>query len=149
MSRKVLGPLVLLLALAAGVWYFVLRPRDSALVLTGIVTANDVIVSSQIAGQLTQLQVKEGDAVHRGQVLALIAPEELRADSAFYAQSAQGLTSQVQESEAALRFQQRQTTDQIAQAEAMVAAADAQQKAAEADAENARLTFERNQQLVK
>ena len=149
MSRRILGLLLLLVAIAAGVWYFVFRTRATTLVLTGIVTANDVIVSSQIAGQLTQLQVKEGDVVHRGQLLGLIAPEELRADSAYYAQSAQGLTSQVQESEAALRFQERQTTDQIAQAEAVVASADAQQKAAEADAENARLTFQRNQQLAK
>ena len=39
-------------------------------------------------------------------------PDELRADSAYYARSAEGVGSQVRESEAALRFQERQTTDQ-------------------------------------
>ena len=39
-----------------------------ALVLTGIVTTNDVIVSPQIAGQIGQLLVNEGDAVKKDQL---------------------------------------------------------------------------------
>jgi HlyD family secretion protein len=54
----------------------------------------------------------------------------------------------VKESEAALRFQQQQTTDQITQAEATLASTVAQEKSAEADRENARLTFERDQKMV-
>ena len=36
--------------------------------------------------------------------MATIAPDELRADSAYYAQAAQGASSQVQQNEAALRM---------------------------------------------
>src|SRR6266581_7469347 len=129
---------LLLLAAAAGGAYYYLTRLPSTLMLTGIVTTNDVIVSPQIAGQIAQLLVKEGDAVKKGQLVAVIKPDELREESAFYAHSAEGATSQVQESEAALRFQERQTTDQIRQAEANLAAAQAQQAAAEADLENAR-----------
>jgi len=140
--------LVAVLIIGAGV-YFVLRARATTLTLTGLVTTNDVIVSSQIGGQIGQLRVKEGDVVTKDQVLALIVPDELRADSAYYAHAAEGATSQVRENEAALRFEQQQTESQIRQAEASLASAEAQQASASADLENARLTFQRAQDLLK
>ncbi len=51
----------------------------------------------------------------------MLRPDELQADTAYYRQNVEGLSSQVRESEAALRFQQRQLTDQIAQAESTLA----------------------------
>ena len=71
-----------------------------------------MIVSPQIAGQIRQLLVDEGDVVKKDQLVAVIMPDELRADIAYYAHSAEGVGSQVSESEAALRFQERQTIDQ-------------------------------------
>ncbi|HEV3142045.1 MAG TPA: biotin/lipoyl-binding protein, partial [Vicinamibacterales bacterium] len=139
MRKKLVAPLLILAALAAG-WFFFVRARPSVLVLTGIVTTNDLIVSPQIAGQIAELLVKEGDVVKKDQLVAVIKPDELQADTAYYRSNVAGLSSQVQESEAALRFQQRQTTDQIAQAESTVASTEAQVKAAAADLENARLT---------
>ena len=47
----------------------------------------------------------------------------------------QGLTSQVQESEAALRFQERQTTEQIQQAEATLASKEGSTTAGKTGAE--------------
>jgi multidrug resistance efflux pump len=146
MRRAVLP--ILIVAIAAAV-YYVVHAGPSTLTLTGIVTTNDVIVSPQIAGQVSRLEVREGATVKRDQLLAVIAPEELRADTEYYAHSAEGLTSQVRESEAALRLQERQTTDQISQAEASLASTEAQRAAAEADLENARLAFERNQKMLQ
>ena len=145
--RKLLV-LLLFVAAGAGVWYY-LRGRQSALVLTGVVTTNDVIVSSQIAGQIGELLVNEGDTVKKDQLVAVISPDELKADTAYYAHNVEGLSSQVRESEAALRYQQRQTTDQIRQAESTVASTEAQVAAAAADVENARLTFTRTQDLSR
>jgi HlyD family secretion protein len=142
-------PLLLVLLLAAGAAAYLYTRPPAALVLTGLVTTDDVVVSPQIGGQISQLLVAEGDVVKKNQLLAVITPDELRAESVFYAQSAAGLTSQVQESEAALRFQQRQTTDQIRQAESTLAATESQVSAAEADLENARLTFSRTENLSK
>ena len=138
--------LLLLLAAAAAAYLYLGRP-PAALVLTGIVTTNDVIVSPQIAGQIERLLVNEGDVVTRDQLLAVIRPDELRQERAFYSQTAQGVGSQVKESEAALRFQERQTGDQIRQAEATLAAAESQETAAESDLESARLSFERLQKM--
>ena len=145
--RRPLLVLLFLAAIGGGAYYYVSRP-PATLVLTGIVTTNDVIVSPQIAGQLARLLVTEGDQVKKDDLLAVIQPDELRQESAFYAHSAEGATSQVQESEAALRFQERQIGDQIRQAEATLAAAQSQQTAAEADLENARLTSERLQKMT-
>jgi HlyD family secretion protein len=148
MARKRLGFLLLVVLIAAGA-YYVVRARPADLVLTGIVTTHDVIVSPQIGGQIGKLLVTEGETVTRNQLLAVITPDELRADRAFYEFSAQGLTSQVQESEAALRLQERQTTEQIQQAEATLAATIAQQAEAAATLENAKVTLGRQRELVQ
>jgi len=136
------------LVIAAG-GYYVVSSRAAALVLTGIVTTNDVVVSSQVAGQVGRLLVTEGDTVRHDQLLAVITPDELRADQAYYTHSADALTSQVKESEAALRYQEQQTTDQIHQAEAMLAATEAQLASARADLENAKLVYERSEKLYR
>src|SRR5947199_8861007 len=146
--RKVIVPAVLLLAIAGGGYYYTHRPAEP-LVLTGIVTTNDVIVSPQIGGQITQLLAKEGDVVKKDQLLAVISPEELRADTAYYSHNVAGLSSQVRESEAALRFQQRQTADQIQQAESNLASMQSQVDAAAAELENAKLLYSRTQNLSK
>ena len=144
MNRARAGVLVLLLAAGGAVAYYLGHARPGALVLTGIVTTNDVIVSPQIAGQITQLLVNEGDTVKRDQLLAVIAPDELRADISYYSHNAAGMTSQVTEARAALRYQEQQTTDQIRQAEANLAATQAQEAEAEANLEKARMDLERD-----
>jgi hypothetical protein len=72
------------------------------------------------------------DSQSRGQLPGVIASEEVRADRAYDASSATGLKAQVREGEAALRHEERQTRDQMCEAEATLASSRAQQ--AEADA---------------
>ena len=139
--------LLLLLAIGGSAYYYANR-TPSSLVLTGVVTTNDVMVSPQMAGQIQQLLVTEGDTVKKDQLLAVLTPDELQQERAFYTQSAQGATSQVRESAAALRFQERQTAEQIQQAEATLSATESQRTAAEADLENARLNSERQQKMT-
>ena len=79
----------------------------------------------------------------------MIAPEELQAESSYASQNVEGLTSQIREAEAALRYQERQTTQQIRQAESTLASTEAQQSAGAADLENARLTFQRTESLSR
>jgi multidrug resistance efflux pump len=148
MRRRLLVLLLVTAAGSAGVYAYLNR-RPAALVLTGIVTTNDVVVSPQVAGQIRQLLVAEGDAVKQDQLLAVINPEELQADTAYYAHNVAGLSSQVRESEAALRYQERQTADQINQAESTLASIDAQIGAATAELEQARITFTRTQDLSR
>ena len=126
----------------------VLGCGGTTITLTGIVTTNDVLVSSQVAGQIDTLLVTEGDSVARGQLLAVVAPDELRAENEFYTHSALSSTAQVHQAEATLRWQNRQTADRIVQAEANAAAVASQQRAAQADLDMAQLTFQRVEGLT-
>ena len=143
---KRLTILALIAAVGYGAYYFYTLPPTS-LVLTGIVTTHDVVVSPQIGGRLALLTVKEGDTVTKGQVVAEIEPAELAAERAFYDYSAEGLASQVRESEAALRFEEKHTADQIKQAEGALATVESQRAAAVSDAERAKVTFDRTREL--
>jgi HlyD family secretion protein len=147
-SKRFAVTLAVVVALGALIYGFT-RPRSTTLVLTGIVTTNDVVVAPQIAGRVDSLLVTEGDSVVPNQLLAVISPGELAADRAYFEHSAEGYASQVKESEATLRYQQRETTNQIRQAEAMLASAEAQHAEAVAAAEDARLNFERQEPLAQ
>jgi HlyD family secretion protein len=149
MNRKRALVLALLVIVAGGLGFYVVHARPGSIVLTGIVTTNDVIVSSQVSGQLGRLLVQEGDAVTSGQLVAVLAPGELQAESAYYEHTAAGAGSQVAESAAELRFQEQQTADQIRQAEANAAAASAQEAEARADLDNAQVNLRRMQELAR
>jgi multidrug resistance efflux pump len=112
------------------------------------VTTDDVIVSPLVGGQIEQLLVHEGDVVAPMQLVARLAPSELQADRAYYAHSAEDGVVHVAESEASLRLQQQQTDDEIAQADAMLAAAVAQQAEAVANLSNAKVTLARYETLA-
>lgn len=143
MSRKLFSIVLVLTVLASFAVYLFTRSGAKGMVLTGIVTTDQVAVSAQIQGRIARLLVKEGDAVPAGQLLAVLEPEELRADQKFYAQSARSSAAAVGEAEAGLRFQAQQTREQIRQAEAQLAAGEASVAQAQADLERARLDFQR------
>ena len=147
MKRKIILPILIVLVLGGGVVYYKAVTQPQPLILTGIVTTNDVVASSQIQGQLAQVLVKEGDTVKAGQLLAVIEPQELRADESFYLHTERGTAAQVTEAEAALKYQEAQTRDQIKQAEASLAAAQAQEDEAKADLELDRLNYQRTKGL--
>jgi HlyD family secretion protein len=146
-KRRLILLLILVIAVIAAVVYVTLIRAPRAIVLTGMVTTDDVIVSPEISGRLQQVLVREGDVVTNGELLARIQPESEQANLEFYASSERQSASQVSQAEAELKFQESQTSNQVAQAEANLASAQAQASQAGADLENARLTFEREQDL--
>ncbi len=143
-KRAIVGGVIVIGIVAA-----VIITRPGPLVLTGIVTTNDVIVSPQVSAQLSKLLVKEGDKVEANQLLAVLSPDELRADQAFAAQSEKGLGDQVAVSEAALRYQEQQTAEQIKQAQANLATNIAQQAEAAANLNIAKLSLTRSEAMLK
>jgi len=147
MKPKVLLFVLLVVALAGGAAYYATHRQTPDLSLTGIVTTDDVVVSSQVQGRLSQLLVKEGDLVKTGQLLAVILPLELKANVAFYAHTEEQSSAQVAQAEADLKYQQAQTADQIRQAEANLASVQSQVTQVEADLENAQLNFKRTEGL--
>jgi HlyD family secretion protein len=145
---KRLLPLLVIAGLGAGLYWYLNRQPD-ALVLTGVVTTNEVVVGPQIGGRIDELRVQEGDTVKQGQVVAVISPDELRAESAYAVHNVEGITSQIQQSQAALRYEEQQMNEQVHQAESNLAATEAQQAAAAAELEAARINLERTQSLAR
>ena len=142
--------LALLLVLVAGsIYLYRYLNRPQGLILTGIVTTNEVNVSPLIQGRVDRLLVREGDAVKAGQLLAVMDPLELQADRSFYLHTEQGAAAQVEQDEAALQYQEAMTRDQISQAEAALGAVQAQVKEAAADLDLNRINYERAQNLFK
>jgi multidrug resistance efflux pump len=130
MRRKLAIAVVLLAAASTIGWLKVRHPGPTDLVLTGVVTTNDVIVSSQVGGRVSRLLVSEGSTVAPNDVIATLEPGELQADRAFYARSAEAVAAQVEASRAEL------------------AAAVAQDSEARANFANAQRVFDRQQALV-
>jgi HlyD family secretion protein len=94
---------VLVAVVAVGIaLYFIVSRRPHQLVLTGVVTTDEVIVSPEIEGQIERLLVQEGDSVTNGQLLAVIQPELWRADAAYYASSEQASTADLAQAQADL-----------------------------------------------
>lgn len=131
--------LALVLVLALG--------RGRALVLTGIVTTDDVVVSPEVQGRLERLLVREGDTVKAGQLLGVIHSAEWKADLAYSQNSQTQGEAVVSQARADLAYQEELTDSQTRQAEASLAAAQAQAAAAASDFENAAITFRREDEL--
>jgi len=140
--RLTLAAIVVLAILAAFLW-----PQPKQIVLTGIVTTDEVVVGPEIQGRVQELLAHQGDTVTNGQLLARIQPQEWRAEMDFYAHSQQQSQADVTRAEAELKFQEDQTSNQISQAEASLAAAKDQVTQGEADLENASLTLKRETDL--
>ncbi len=75
MKRRII---IILAAVAAvaGIFSYLANRKPREIVITGIVTTEDVIVGPQVQGQLEKLFVQEGDHVRTGQLLGRIRQQE-------------------------------------------------------------------------
>ena len=148
MKRRLPILVIFAILVALAVYYFGLAPPGE-ITLTGIVTTDDVIVGTQVQGRLQTLKVEQGEVVKKGDLVAVIQPDEWQAGMSYAEHSQAQATTQVAQSEADLRFMESQTKNQIAQAEANLAAAKAQVAESQAELENAQLTFVREEKAYK
>jgi HlyD family secretion protein len=81
MADSKLGRVVVALALvaAAGIAAYVLWPPDHAAPLVGIVRATEIRVAPEVGGQLVAIDVKSGDYVRAGDIVAQLSAVELNA----------------------------------------------------------------------
>jgi HlyD family secretion protein len=98
--KRALLTLVLLAAIAAGWFYWTRTQRAEGIVLTGMVTTDEVLVSSRVQGQLIELKVKEGDHVTKNELLARIEPEQWEADLNYYKSAEDVAVSQLAQAKA-------------------------------------------------
>jgi len=93
---------ILILALVGGGIYYSLTRQPNEIVLTGIVTTDETIVSAEIQGRLEQLLAREGDTVTNGELLAVIQPQEQRANLDYFASSERQAVAQLDQAKADL-----------------------------------------------
>ena len=152
---------LLVLSITGGaVWYFLIRtpPAPHNLIkLSGRIEGDDTTVATKISGRIREIQVREGDQVKAGQVIALIDDEQVRAreqqEQSMVLQaearvlSAQQqiavLNAQLEESNIGVDQARIDAQGRVSQAEAQVAHAEAQLAQAEADYGQARYDEQR------
>ena len=168
-AKKVLKPVIALLVLSiagGAIWYFLIRkPAEpqNLIKLSGRIEGDDTTVSTKIAGRIREIQVREGDQVKAGQVIAVIDDEQVRAREEqerskvlqaearvlMAQQQVAVLNAQLEESNIGVDQARIDAQGRVSQAEAQVAHAEAQLAQAEADYGQARYDEQRYSTLAK
>jgi HlyD family secretion protein len=130
--------LVVIVFVIALVVYYLTMPRGNAIRLTGTVDGNEVIVSPQITGRLTELKVDEGSEVTKGELIAELDSQELQA-------SLQAAKANVATLEASVREAQHNYSWTAGQTGASIDQADADVTTSRAQLEQARVQLWRDQ----
>lgn len=163
---KVIVALLVLSIAGGAIWYFLIRtppaPRN-LITLSGRIEGDDTTVATKVPGRIREIQVREGDQVKAGQVIALIDDEQVRAreeqeqskvlQAEARVSSAQQqiavLTAQLEEMNIGVDQARIDAQGRVNQGEAQVAQAEAQLAQAEADYGQARYDEQRYTTLAK
>lgn len=127
--------------------YLTTTPRGNEIPLTGIVTGNDVIVSSQIAGRMIRLSVDEGSEVHKGQEIAEVDPAEWITARDSAAANIRMLEDKVRSAAVTKSWTDDQTSASKRQAEATLTSTKSQLAQAQANLWRDQTTYKREQSL--
>jgi HlyD family secretion protein len=157
---------LVVVSLAGGsVWYFLIRkpvgPKN-LIKVSGRIEGDDATVSTKIAGRIREINVREGDQVKVGQVIAQIDDEQINAreeQEESKVQQAEARVSSAQQQIAVLQAQLEESNigveqakidaqGRVNQAEAQVAQAEAELAKAEADYSQAHYDEERYSTLA-
>jgi membrane fusion protein YbhG len=124
--RRIIPVVVLVLAIAAGVIWYLNQPSDTSGATTGsgTIEATSVTLAPEIAGRVAEVLVDEGDAVRAGDALVRLdgATLEAQRDQAAAALAAAHATAEAAGAEVAL-LQAGSSPEEVAVAQAGVARA--------------------------
>lgn len=127
--------------------YLTTTPRGKEIPLTGIVTGNDVIVSSQIAGRMIRLTVDEGSEVHKGDLIAEVDPAEWITARDSAEANIHMLENKVLSGAGTRSWTDDQTSASVRQAEATQTSTRSQLTQAQANLWRDQTTYKRTQSL--
>ena len=124
-GRKFATFLLVIFTIAAVAYYFT-TPRGTDIPLIGVVDGNEVIVSPQMTGRIIALNVDEGSAVKKGDLIAELDSKELEANLAATKANVLSLEEQVKEANHNYSWTNGQTDASLIEAHARATYADAQ-----------------------
>jgi HlyD family secretion protein len=130
-------------------YYLISTPHNPDLVLIGTVDANEVIVSPQVQGRLTQLLVDEGSRVKQGDLIAVLDPSELEAEERAAAANIVSLRNKVAQMQATEQATKGSTSSNVLNAEARLESAQAQLIQAQATLQRTESDSRRTIELAK
>lgn len=139
MMRRAVALIIIAVIAGGAIWFFFLRSpgKDPNLIkLSGRIEGDDAAVSAKVSGRLKEITVREGDQVKKGQVIAVIDDEQVRARE----QQEQSLVQQSEAKVSAARQQISVLNAQLDQSNTGVdqARLDAQGRVSQAEADVAR-----------
>ena len=141
--KKIMIALVVVSLAGGAIWYFVIRkpagPKN-LIKVSGRIEGDDATVSTKIAGRIRDIQVREGDHVKAGQLIAVIDDDQVNAreeqeqsnvqQAEARVSSAQQqiavLTAQLEESNLGVDQAKIDAQGRVSQGEAQVAQAEAE-----------------------
>ena len=164
-KKKIAAALVIVAIAGFAVWYFVLRTpaTDPHLIkLSGRIEGDDAAVSAKVSGRIREINVREGDQVKAGQLIAVIDDEQVKAREeqerslvqqsearvASVRQQIAVLAAQLESSNTGVDQARIDAQGRVSQAEADVAHAEAQLAKEEAALKQARYDEERYVKLA-
>lgn len=155
--------IVAIAAVAGSIWYFLARPIDTGLRLSGRIEGYETDVGAKTGGRVDYVAVREGDEVKRGQVLVRINDDDVQAQlrgaqarvAAAKQQEQQArlqigvIENQIRESQLNVVQSQQDTQGRVYQAESNVATAEAQLQEAQSELKLAAVNRDRYVQLYQ
>ncbi len=161
-NKVILITVAAALAMVTGYYFWNASSNDSAIVISGVIEADDIHVGSKIGGRVLKVVAKRGQAVKAGETLVLLEPKEI---DASYAEAQAGLgqaeakyalltagfrKEEIEQAEAAVKQAQAEM-DQLVSGprQQEIDQAAAEWKAAKAQAENAQTFLQRMDGLAK
>jgi len=123
MTKKRVVLLLLIAAIGVGVWYWQsgrFANNPNRILVSGNLELTLVDISFKIAGRMTELDVREGDAVKMGQMIARLDPVQLQRQEARDRASAAGAQSNYQQLTTSIEFQRATIETDIAAKRAVI-----------------------------
>jgi HlyD family secretion protein len=127
--------------------YLLTTPSAGEIQFTGIIMGNDYIASPLVQGRLQQVYVDEGSMVKRGEIVAVINPDDLQAARNAAAANVRTFRARLLQSGETLNLDESSTADAVQQAEAAVTAARAQLQQEETTLALDKVTYQRDRGL--
>lgn len=141
--------ILLLITLAVALSYWVYQRFTHVYTDDARIAANMITVSSQVSGQITELNVKQGDRVDKGAVIAVIDARKALLRQQEIEVEVRRLQANIERGQAELHLIEKQTGSQLQVANARHNAAVATLSAAESEKELMQGAWQRAQALKK
>ncbi len=161
-SKVILSILVAVCVVGAGYAWWRVNGKSSALVVSGIIEADDIHVGSKVGGRVLKVVAKEGQTVKGGEILVLLEPKEIdaslaeaqaglrQAEAKHALVTAGSRPEEIEQAEAAVKLAQADLDQLISgPRQQEIDQAAAEWKATKAQAENGQKFLQRMEGLAK